>query len=129
MRARRAGLAAYTDAFEAKQAECDWTEILQEAQLTERENEIVQEQMGEDIVRGYNEWKGDKMSIKQDNVGCRLVVTNAAKKLMTELDVINSDGATETILHLDYLIEYMQTMRCSRLCRSGECHRKWRHRR
>ena len=110
LRARRAGLEAYTNAFEAKRAECDWAEILKEANLTQKESETIETQMMEDIVGGYAEWKGDNMHIKQNKVGCRLVITNAAKKLMTELDVTGPDDKKETILHLDYLIEYMQAM-------------------
>ena len=57
-------------------ASTDWSEVMN------LEETMAQE---ERIVKGGNEWSGDNMWEKLDRAGCRVINTNAAKRVLTQM--------------------------------------------
>ena len=65
----------------------------------------------ERIVKGDNEWSGDNMWEKSDRAGCRVITTNAAKRVLTQIDTEKLEGGiVKARTYLDYLIDYMHEM-------------------
>ena len=61
----------------------------------------------ERIVKGDNEWSGDNMWEKSDRAGCRVITTNAAKRVLTQIDTEKLEGGkVKARTYLDYLIDY-----------------------
>ena len=83
-------------------ASTDWSEVM-----------TIEETMAqkERIVKGDNEWSGDNMWVRSDRAGCRVITTNAAKRVLTQIDTERLEGGkVKTRTYLDYLINYMQEM-------------------
>ena len=59
-------------------------------------------------AKGSDMWWGDNMWSKGNNVGCRIITINAAKKLPTTVDKDSGTGETEK--YVDSVIEYMANM-------------------
>ena len=54
----------------------DWSEVMSlEETMAQKET----------IVNGDNEWSGDNMWEKSDRAGCRVITTNAAKRVLTQM--------------------------------------------
>ena len=68
-------------------ASTDWTEVMS----LEETLAIAQK---ERIVKGDNEWSGDNMWEKSDTcrAGCRVIATNAAKSVLTQIDTEKLEG-------------------------------------
>ena len=83
-------------------ASTDWSEV-----MTLEETMALKER----IVKGDNEWSGDNMWERSDRAGCRVITTNAAKRVLTQIDTKRLEGGkVKTRTYLDYLIHYMQAM-------------------
>ena len=53
----------------------DWSEVMSlEETMAQKER----------IVKGDNEWSGDNMWEKSDRAGCRVITTNAAKRVLCD---------------------------------------------
>ena len=81
-------------------ASTDWSEVMSlEETMAQKER----------VVKGDNEWSGDNMWEKSDRAGCRVITTNAAKRVLTQIDTEKLDGGTvKSSTYLDYLVNYMQ---------------------
>ena len=65
----------------------------------------------EDIVRGEGDWSGNDMHQKLNNTGCRVMTTNAAKKLSTIVDRMEQpDSPHEDITYMHYVAAYAAQM-------------------
>ena len=83
-------------------ASTDWSEIM-------NLEEVMAQKEG--IVKGDNEWSGDNTWKKSERAGCRVITTNAAKRVLTQIDTEKLEGGkVKARNYLDYLIDYMQEM-------------------
>ena len=74
----------------------DWSEVMSlEETMAQKER----------IVKGDNEWSGDNIWEKSDRAGCRVITTNAAKRVLTQIDTKKLEGGkVKARTYLDYLI-------------------------
>ena len=75
-------------------AATDWKEVMSiEVEMAQQER----------IVKGDNEWSGDNMWEKSDRAGCRVITTNAAKRVLTQIDTEKLEGGkVKARTYLDY---------------------------
>ena len=64
-------------------ASTDWSEVM-------NLEEVMAQKEG--IVKGDDEWSGDNMWKKSDRAGCRVITTNAAKRVLTQIDTEKLEG-------------------------------------
>ena len=83
-------------------------------QLTQVERRRLDAFESQNVIRGDNDWRGDCMHEKMNNVGMRVITTNVAKKLLTVVDAVpktpKEGPGTRNITYLEYMIEYMREM-------------------
>lgn len=98
--------------FEKKSQSTEWAEVLADIEINSQEQKQMNQLRSQNTAKGDNLWVGDDMHKKLNNVGCRLITTNAAKKMNEEMDIdANKEtGETETTTYTDYLLEYMKEM-------------------
>ena len=62
-------------------------------------------------MKGGNEWSGDNMWGKSDRAGRRVITTDAAKRVLTQVDTEKLEGGRfKARNYLDYLIDHVQEM-------------------